>query len=117
MDKSMKIYIAGPYSADTWQQKELNAVKAVKAGLSLFKKGHYPFIPHLFHWADDCAIKNGIEITWQEWMEWDIEWLVECDALLFLGSSPGADIELKAAQELGLKIYYSTDEVPEVCRG
>ena len=50
-------------------------------------------------------------------MEWDIEWLVECDALLFLGSSPGADIELKAAQELGLKIYYSTDEVPEVCRG
>ena len=117
MDKSMKIYIAGPYSAKTKRKRLQNAIRAVKAGLILFKKGHYPFIPHLFHWADQYARIMGLEMTWEDWMKWDIEWLVECDALLFLGGSPGADIELKAAQELGLKIYYSTDEVPEVCRG
>jgi hypothetical protein len=117
VDKSMKIYIAGPYSAKTKRKRLQNAIRAVKAGLILFKKGHYPFIPHLFHWADQYARIMGLEMTWEDWMKWDIEWLVECDAILFLGSSPGANIELNIAKELNLKIYYSTDEVPEVCRG
>lgn len=112
----MKIYIAGPYTAETWQQKELNALEAVNAGFEVFKKGHYPFIPHLFHWADDYAIKNGIKMTWEEWMDWDSEWLYECNAILYLGSSKGADIELNIAKELGLKIFYSVDEIPGVAR-
>jgi hypothetical protein len=37
-----------------------------------------------------------------------------CHALYFIGSSRGADIELQRAKDLGLQIFYSLDEVPEV---
>ena len=112
----MKIYIAGPYSAKTKRERLQNAIRAVKAGLIAFKKGHYFFIPHLFHWADQYARIMGLEMAWQDWMKWDSAWLVECDALLYLAPSKGADIELNTAKELGLKIYYSIDDVPDVDR-
>jgi len=111
----MKIYLAGPISADSDEVVFANCQRAVDAGIELMRKGHFPFVPHLSLWTNTRAkVKFGIEFTWEQWMELDDAFLQCCDALLYLGSSRGADQELERAKELGLQIFYSVDEVPEV---
>lgn len=109
-----KIYVAGPYTAPTIEQCEENSKKAIDASLELFKKGYIPFVPHLAHWADLRAKETGVNMSWEDYMAWDLEFLKSCDAFLYLGPSRGADIELKIAKKLGLKIYYSLEEVPDI---
>ena len=36
------------------------------------------------------------------------------EALLYLAPSRGADKELERAKELGLRIFYSIDEIPDI---
>ena len=93
--RQMLIYIAGPLSAPTEEQRLANVYRAIDAGLAVYRKGHIPFIPHLSHWV---AIDDA--------------WLRECDALLYLGSSRGADIELQRAIDLGLDIYFTLEAIP-----
>ena len=107
------IYCSGPYSADTEEGKLLNTQKAIDVGLALMQKGHYVLIPHLSHYTDMRAQGMGIDITWRQWMDIDLALLEKCDALFYIGSSTGADIEHERAWELNLPIYYSMDEVPE----
>ena len=108
----MKIFVSGPYSAETKEERERNALKAVDAGIRLLKRGHTPFVPHLTHWMDTRALELGYEFSWQHYMDYDDEWLQECEAILHLGSSKGADIELSRAKELGLRIFYDEAEIP-----
>ena len=51
------------------------------------------------------------------WTRYGFEWLDVCDALFFIGESPGANNELKIAREKGLTIYMKLEEVPECARG
>lgn len=107
----IKIYVAGAYSASTWEDKQVNTDKAVEIGVQLILKGHNPFIPHLTHYVDKMAIDNNINIPWEKWIQIDDEWLCLCDGFLLISHSRGADMELKRAKELGKKIYYSLDEI------
>jgi len=107
----VKIYIAGPYTADKTNQIEANVLRAIEAGLEVFKKGHFPYIPHLTHYVDIVAKNRNLNMCWADYIKWDFEWLVSCDGLLFLGVSPGANKELEEAKRLGLKIYYSSEEI------
>lgn len=111
-NKGLRIFISGPYSAENEQQRAENAVQAVDCGIELIRKGHFPFVPHLMHWLDKRAVELGVEFSWQDFMHYDGHWLKQCDAILYLGSSKGADIEFAAARDLGLEVYYSTEEVP-----
>lgn len=117
--KPMVVYIAGPYTAtkgdmhDAPRVAHHNTENAIRAGIEVMKKGHFAYIPHLTHFIhlqmrDDEAMTNGF------WYQYDINWLEKCEALLYLGSSRGADAELKWAQEHNLKIFYSLDEIPNV---
>lgn len=47
-------------------------------------------------------------------MAFDEQWLRCCDALFYIAPSPGTDIELALAKELGMYIFYSLDEVEPV---
>ena len=109
----MKIFISGPYSAQTEAEREKNALRVVDVAIRLMKKGHVPFIPHLMHWLDKRARELGYELTWEDFMYHDSAWLKDCEAILYLDSSEGADIELHEARKLGLKIYYDETEIPE----
>lgn len=100
----MRIYIAGPISADTHDKMAWNVFKAIYIAKDIIKKGHFPFIPHLFWFL-------GLDRSWQWWIDFDDVWLRQCDALFYMGPSPGADIELARAKERGLKIIYSLDEL------
>jgi len=107
----MRVYIASPYTAPTKEQMEANANKQIEAGVQLMQMGIYPFIPLLSHWVDIWAKERGIGISWEKWIDWDLHWLEQCDALLFLGESKGSLMELNRAKELGMPVYYSVDEI------
>lgn len=110
----MIVYVSGPYSASTNEGKLQNTQKAIDVGIELIRKGHTVLIPHLSHYTDMRAQELGVDISWEQWLEQDLKLLERCDALYFIGESRGACIELERAKELGLQIFYSLEEVPEV---
>ena len=107
--KRLKVYVAGPYSAPTLKEREANVSCAIVAGISLFEKGHFPFIPHLSHFVDICT-EN---LKWENYMQCDLAWLEVADAMFFIAPSPGANFERKYAENLGLEIFYYLEDVPE----
>ena len=113
MDKlPLKIYIAAPYSAETEEERRKNTEAAIDTALTLFQKGHFPYIPHLTHWVDKRAKGTDITMGWKDYMRWHKPWLEICDAFLYLGSSKGADLELQIAKDLNKLVFYSIDEIP-----
>jgi hypothetical protein len=112
--RPLRIYVCGPYTASTGYNVEKNVRKAIDVGLALFKKGHFPFIPHLTHYVDIRGKERNNAPTWIEYMDRDLAWLQVSDALYFIGRSRGADIELEAAFEWDLDIYYTISDVPDV---
>lgn len=110
----LKIYIASKYSADTMEEKLENTNKSIELGIEIALKGHIPFMPLLTHFFDLKAIEKGINFDWQWYMDYTDIWLQDCDALFYLSSSKGADIELSRAKERGLKIFYNLDEIDNI---
>ena len=110
----MLIYVSGKYSAPTLEEKEYNTNLAIDAGIQVMLKGHEVIVPHLSHWLDLRAQSKGITLTWQDFMDTDIEIIKRCDAILYISSSKGADLELEEAKNWGLEVFYSIDEVPNV---
>lgn len=103
----MRIYVAGPY---THGDQAVNARNAIFAGNACRLYGHVPFIPHLTMFWHMIAPHD-----YQFWMDYDLEWLSICDAVLRLpGESEGADVEVAWALEHGLKVYYNVLDVPRV---
>lgn len=112
MTDRLRIYVAGPYTAETDAGKRENTLRAIDAGIALLRKGHFPFVPHLTHFVDRRADERGIDLAWEEYVEWDMAFLECCDAFLHLAGSPGADIERDHAREQGLPVFESAEEVP-----
>ena len=100
-----KVYVAGPMSiGDT----VTNIRQGVLAGAELMKAGHYPFVPHLSHFAH--MIHNE-DVTYEMWLTYDREWVIVCDALIRLpGKSRGADQEERWARRHSIPVYYSVEE-------
>ncbi len=110
--KEMRIYVAGPYTADTDDERLNNVTKAIDAAICLYQKGHTPYVPHLTHLIDERAKELGIVITREDYVRrWDKPWLEVCDALLLLAESPGAREELDTARSLGKQIFVGGAEV------
>lgn len=90
--------------------------RAAWEGVRVMVRGHTPFVPHLAHVIDEEAQEAGLSYSWVRWMEYCLEWLRTCDALLSYGCSRGADIERALAEELGLPIYTNVYDLPLVRR-
>ena len=108
----MIIYVAGKYSGKNWGEKQRNTDLAIRAGLKIQAKGHYPVIPHYTHYADLMANYLGYEIDYKEWLALDNMIIPKCDALFHLSHSSGADAERIFAEKLGLQIFNSIEEIP-----
>lgn len=109
----MIVYVSGPYSAPTEEERQENVTEAIRAGIEVIKRGHVALIPHLTHFVDETArLEQDLVIHYEEWMRQDLALLERCDALLFLASSPGADRERQRAEDLGQVIYDSIEDVP-----
>lgn len=112
--KSLRIYIAGPYSGSNSEQIDRNVFNAIDAGIEMFRRGHYPYVPHLTHLIKSRAEETGNRLSWKDFIRWDMPWLEMCDAILYLGRSIGADLELQEAKRLGKLIFYSIEEIPDL---
>jgi len=51
-------------------------------------------------------------LTHADWLDSDHPWVLSADAILRLpGESTGADMEVAWAQEAGIPVYYSMEEI------
>ena len=107
----MLIAVAGPYSAETEEQKAENLKAMNIAAAKLYRKGHIPVIGvnASLYVADELADVSRAKVIS------DISFAIveRCDAILMIGSSPGADHERELLSEQELPVYYSIDEIME----
>ena len=109
----MKIYIAGPYTAPTAEERLRNVNAIIDVSLRLWKRGHFPYVPHLTHYIDERAMETGVTMAYEEYLAWDNEWLKACDAFLYLAPSRGADIELAEAIRLRIQVFHREQDIPD----
>ncbi|HEY9757655.1 MAG TPA: DUF4406 domain-containing protein [Oculatellaceae cyanobacterium] len=122
--KSLSVLIAGPYRSGTGGDPEKiakNLRYLESFALPIFEAGHLPFIGEwlalpIVNAAID-AVGNPTEQTLAELSEQYLypvaHRLIErCDAVLRVpGESNGAELDVKVARQLGLKVFYSLDEL------
>jgi len=106
----MKIYVAGPLSGLPPSYIH-NMRRMIKAGIEVMKKGHIPYIPCLDFLV---GLLSDTPLTLDDYMRVSTEWLKMCDGILVLGMSSGVEKELAVAKRLGLRLFTSVDEIPEV---
>ena len=95
--RKLKVYIAGPY---TKGDVVANVREAMNVAEICFNAGLVPFIPHLTHFQHLLHPRE-----YQEWLDYDLEWLPLCDILVRIpGTSSGADKEVEVAKELNMLV-------------
>ena len=109
----MRIFVCGPYTGPSAEQAHLNVCRAMTIATELMHRGHEPFLPHLSHYLHLHQVDREASLRYDRWMRWTLTWLDQCDALYFMGRSPGADAELARARELKMTIYRNLGEVPD----
>ena len=109
--KKIKVYVSATLSdGDTlsFLARLKNTIKAIRIADKLLRMGYIPFVPHLtFFWGIFCKHK------YQEWLNYDFEWLDDCDCMLRAkGKSQGADKETVGMKAIiGKPVYHSIKEL------
>ena len=100
----IKVYIASPY---TKGDVAVNVKVQIDMVDELMNLGVAPFCPLYSHFQHMAHPR-----PYQDWIAIDLEWLPVCDCVLRLaGESSGADGEVKLANELGIPVFYSVEEM------
>ena len=107
------IYLSGAITAETIQLIEINVQKARKVAMQMALRGIPWFCPHMesYQFDSEDSLKS---ITWQQWMDIDLEILARCTGILMIEgweASKGAVMERNFALTHGIKIYYSIGEI------
>lgn len=105
------IAVAGPYSAETSEQRSKNLDAMNDAAVRVYEKGHIPVIG--VNAALYVTEKLNKEIRKKAMMEISLAIVGKCDALLLIGESPGANQERDLLISQGKRIYFNIDEIPE----
>ena len=102
--RRLRVYLAGPISQGDVLE---NVTNAIKLGKRMVKDGLAPYIPHF-----DSYMFPGNDISWNAFLEWDLEWLPLCEAVFRItGESEGADKEVEVARELSIPVFYSYSQL------
>ena len=119
MTTPLLILIAGPYRSGTDDRPELMAANPrtlEEAAWPIFRAGHVPMIGE---WVALPVLASAgatgvLDPLAEEVMYPAAERLLHhCDAVLRLpGASAGADQDVRIAQERGLPVYFSVEDVP-----
>lgn len=98
------VYIASPY---TLGDVAVNVRNSIIAADQLALMGFVPCVPLMSHFWH-MLIPHDYEF----WTKLDMEWVRRCDCVLRLpGKSKGADAEVKLAESIGMKVYYSMTDL------
>lgn len=104
----LRVYVAGPISADTPEQMEANCKEACRIASEIWDLGHFPFVPHLSYWWPD---RPDAQDDYNRWLELDYEWIAVSEALLKFKPSPGANKEEEFAKRHGIPVVYTVTEL------
>ncbi len=104
-------YVAGPYSAEREEERDLNVLRADEVGRALLAKGYAPIVPHKmsWRWENDERFGHG------DFMAADLAILQHCHLLVLVGQwreSNGAMQEVAEARALGIPVFSDIDSVP-----
>lgn len=111
----MRVFVAGPYTANTDDLILCNVLTACKAAAKLVEAGLCPFVPHLSHYIDRCC---ATYVDYEAWMNQTLQWVDACKCVLRLpGVSPGADREVERASQLGIPVFTTVQEVVDYSKG
>ena len=107
----MLIAIAGPYTADTAEQRQRNLDALNRAAVAVLNLGHIPVIgvnaalPIVEHLDAEA---NRYEVI----MAISLSLVDKCDAILMIGESRGANLERDLVRSKGLPVYQNLSEIP-----
>lgn len=120
MTRPLLILIAGPYRSGTDDRPELlqaNLDVLEAAAWPIFERGHIPMIGE---WVA-LPVMRGVGSTVGDARSLTIltpaaeRLLQHCDAVLRLpGASTGADNDVRIAEQRGIPVYRSIDEIPRL---
>jgi hypothetical protein len=106
----MLIAVAGPYSAPTAEQRKANLDAMNEAAARILEKGHVPLIG--VNAALPVLEKASVTEPYKAIMDISMSVIANCDALLLLAESPGANRERALIQSKGGIIYRTVEEIP-----
>jgi len=112
----MRIYVAGPLTAPPLGYIR-NLATMCAVAIRLWRMGHVPFVPGLdFLLCFASAFSEPLSLA--EVREWNMQWLTTCQGVYVIAHSPGVDAEVERAQQLGIPVWHSFEDVPapEVAR-
>lgn len=99
------LYVAGPYRKP---DPVANTNAVCRVAMQIYERTEWcPFVPHTSIVLHMVSPRED-----QYWLDYDIEILRNCDAIVRLpGESPGADAEIAEAERLGIRIL-GLHEIP-----
>jgi len=104
----MKIYIAGPYSADNVIDVLDNIRRGIRLSTEILLMGHSPFCP----WLDflfQLFLRDDEFLNIEDYYRYNIDWLLVSDVLLVLPrwrNSGGTAEEIVQAFKAGIPIIF-----------
>jgi len=102
------VYVAGPISAETGYQVEMNIRAAEEVARDLLNLGFAPICPHSFE-----RFHQGL-LDYDDWMRVDLEILSRCDAIFMVHGwegSKGSMTELNWAHQNDYPIFYTLNQI------
>lgn len=113
-DKIIRVYVAGPYSADNVLDVLKNIGHGQKVCGELFQLGFAPFCP----WHDKSYVIDFYteDFTVKQFYDYSIAWLRVSDCMLLIGdweNSKGTLTEKKIAEGMDIPIFGSIKNLVE----
>lgn len=107
----MLIAVAGPYSADTPEQRQRNLDRMNEAAAGVFMLGHVPVIG--VNASLPVVERLGPDVDpYEAMMTISLAVVEKCDAILVLAESPGVKRERDLIESKGLPVYRNVHEIP-----
>ena len=102
-NRPLRVYVAGPYRAETVEAREANITRARLAGRSLRQMGFHVFIPHCNAAHEDGHAPDA------HFLEEALAFMRLCDAVIVLPgweASAGTRAEMEEAERLGIPVMH-----------
>ena len=104
----MRVYVAGPYSANDIVTSLNHMRKGMRASVEILLAGHEPFCPWLdFHFQFMLKETEALDVI--DYYRYSIAWLEVSDCMVVLEGwqgSTGTCVEMDRAKELHIPIYH-----------
>jgi hypothetical protein len=110
----MLIAVAGPYSAETAEERQRNLDAMNRVAAEVMRLGHIPVIG--VNTALPVVEMLGGADRYEAMMSISLGVVGRCDAILLIDESPGANRERDLIASKGLPVYRTVEEIPAAAK-